>query len=121
MNKVVLSIAGIFLLLILGVGARFLITEEGQNRISRSIQNFIGAKYGKVVVYQNGSPVFSAYNVEKLSTAYGTDDGAPRNYRYGYGHIDLNNDGKLDIKEKEKKRYFEIPNFATYVYFDAKE
>ena len=54
--------------------------------------------------------------VDKLSTALGTDDGAPREYRFGYGVLDENLNGQVDAGEK--RIYFEIGGFSTYVFFD---
>jgi len=54
--------------------------------------------------------------VDKLSTAMGTDDSKPREYRFGYGVLDENLNGQVDAGEK--RVYFEVPNFATYVFFD---
>ena len=48
----------------------------------------------------------------------GTDDKTPRPYRYGYGRIDLNLNGKVD--PGEVKVYFEISDYSTnYVFYAA--
>ena len=38
--------------------------------------------------------------IDKMSTAYGTDDSTPRPYRYGYGVLDENLNGQVDAGEK---------------------
>ena len=54
--------------------------------------------------------------VDKLSTALGTDDGKPRAYRFGYGVLDENLNFVAD--PAEKKVYFEVSDFSTYVFFE---
>jgi hypothetical protein len=56
--------------------------------------------------------------IDKMSTAYGTDDAAPRSYRFGYGILDENLNGVMD--PAEKRVYFEISDYATnYVFFES--
>ena len=50
------------------------------------------------------------------STAYGTEDGKARDYRYGYGILDENLNMQADAGEK--RVYFEVSNFSTYVFFE---
>ncbi|SFV56535.1 hypothetical protein MNB_SM-7-406 [hydrothermal vent metagenome] len=53
----------------------------------------------------------------KIAVALGTQDGKPRNYRFGYGYLDKNFNYKVD--KGEPKLYFEVSNFSTpYVFYD---
>ncbi|MEL7369104.1 MAG: hypothetical protein AAFN74_09350 [Myxococcota bacterium] len=89
-------------------------TQETQNRIGRSIQNWTGSN-GVLEVISDGKVVKRFLEIDKLSTAFGTDDGATRPYRFGYGVLDENLNGVRD--EDERKVYFEISDYATpYVF-----
>ena len=91
-------------------------TQETQNQISRSIQNWTGTN-GVLEVYAGDKVVRRFINIDKLTTASGTDDGRPRAYRYGYGVLDENLN--LIKDGDEKKVYFEISDYATnYVFFE---
>jgi len=85
-------------------------TQETQNKIGRSIQNWTGTN-GVLDIYMGGKLVQRFIKIDKLTTATATDGTTPRNYRYGYGYLDLNQNYKVDAGEK--KLYFEISNFAT--------
>lgn len=90
-------------------------TQEFQNKISRSVQNWTGTN-GVLEILDGGQVVRRFMEIDKLSTAYGTDDGSARPYRYGYGVMDENLNGKKD--EGERKVYFEISDYATpYVFY----
>ena len=105
-------------LLVLGLGILFFTgcTQETQNRIGRSIQNWTGTN-GVLDIYMGGKLVQRFIKIDKLSTAYGSQDGKPRNYRFGYGYLDTNFNYKVD--KGERKLYFEISNFSTpYVFYD---
>lgn len=91
-------------------------TQETQNRISRSIQNWTGTN-GVLEVYDGGKVVKRFLEIDKLSTAYGTDDRVSRPYRFGYGVLDENLNGQTD--EGENKVYFEISDYATPYVFHA--
>ena len=92
-------------------------TQESQNQISRSIQNWTGTN-GWLEVYAGNTLVRRFINIDKISTALGTDDGKPRPYRFGYGVLDENLNGVKD--EGEKKVYFEISDYSTnYVFFES--
>lgn len=104
-------LAGIALLL-LAAGC----TQETQNQIGRSIQNWTGTD-GVIEVYAGGTLVKRFIHIDKLSTALGTKDASPRSYRYGYGVYDENLNGVQDAGEK--KVYFEVSDFSTYVFFEA--
>jgi len=91
-------------------------TQETQNKIGRSIQNWTGTN-GVLDIYMGGKLVQRFIKIDKLSTAVATDGSQSRNYRYGYGYLDLNQNYKVD--EGEKKLYFEISNYSTpYVFYD---
>ena len=91
-------------------------TQETQNKIGRSFQNWTGAN-GVLDVYAGERLVMRFIKIDKLSTAYGTEDGNPRPYRYGYGHIDTNLNYTVD--NGEKKVYFEFSDYATnYIFYE---
>ena len=91
-------------------------TQETQNKIGRTIQNWTGTN-GVLDIYMGGKLVQRFIKIDKLSTATGTQDGKPRNYRFGYGYLDMNFNYQVD--KGERKLYFEISNFSTpYVFYD---
>jgi hypothetical protein len=90
-------------------------TQEAQNQFSRSIQNWTGTN-GVLEIYAGDRLVQRFIKIDKLSTAYGTSDRQARGYRYGYGIIDTNLNGQAD--GSEKKVYFEVSEFATYVFYE---
>jgi len=91
-------------------------TQEKQNQISRSIQNWTGTD-GVLDVYAGDKLVKRFIKIDKLSTAMGTNDDKPRPYRFGYGVVDENLNFKAD--EGEKKVYFEISDYSTqYVFYE---
>jgi len=90
-------------------------TQEQQNKLGRDIQNWTGTN-GVVEVYAGDKVVRRWVKVDKLSTALGTDDGKPRAYRFGYGVLDENLN--LVADPGEKKVYFEVSDFSTYVFFE---
>ena len=91
-------------------------TQESQNTIGRSIQNWTGTD-GILEVYAGDKLVKRFMQIDKLSTAAGTNDGAPRPYRFGYGTLDVNDNGKVD--SGEKKVYFEFSDYSTsYVFYE---
>lgn len=92
-------------------------TQETQNRIQRSIQNWTGTN-GVLEVYAGDKVMRRFLAIDKMSTALGTQDGQPRPYRYGYGVLDENLNGVVD--PGEKRVYFEISDFATnYLFFES--
>ena len=103
----------------LTAGLLFLLTgctQETQNSISRSIQNWTGTN-GVLDVYAGEKLVKRFIKIDKLSTAYGTNDGKPRPYRYGYGYDDANFNFKAD--PGEKKVYFEFSDYSTsYIFYE---
>jgi hypothetical protein len=91
-------------------------TQERQNELRRSIQNWTGTN-GVLEVYAGEKTARRFLRIDKMSTAMGTDDGRPRSYRYGYGVLDENLNGIVD--EGEKRVYFEISDYATnYLFFE---
>ena len=111
MNKTMIALAA-------AAGALLLAgcTQEKQNEIRRSIQNWTGTN-GVLEVYAGDKVVRRFLKIDKLSTAYGTDDAQARNYRYGYGVLDENLNMVADADEK--RVYFEISNQGTnYLFFE---
>ncbi len=91
-------------------------TQETQNKIGRSLQNWTGTN-GVLDIYMGEKVVQRFIQIDKLSTAIATDGTTPRNYRYGYGYLDKNFNYKVDAGEK--KLYFEVSNFSTpYVFYE---
>jgi len=91
-------------------------TQETQNRIGRSIQNWTGTD-GVLEIYAGNKLVRKFIKIDKISTAYGTNDNTPRPYRFGYGVLDANFNGIKD--GSEKKVYFEFSDYSTnYIFFE---
>ena len=91
-------------------------TQETQNKLGRSIQNWTGTN-GVLDIYMGEKLVKRFIKIDKLSTAEATQGNASRTYRYGYGYLDLNQNYIVD--DGEKKLYFEISDYATpYIFYD---
>jgi hypothetical protein len=91
-------------------------TQETQNKIGRSIQNWTGTN-GVLDIYMGDKLVKRFIKIDKLSTAEATQGNTPRTYRYGYGVLDANQNLKVD--SGEKKLYFEISDYSTsYIFYD---
>jgi len=91
-------------------------TQETQNSLSRSLQNWTGTN-GVLDIYAGEKLVHRFIKIDKLSTAKGTSDGVHRPYRYGYGIDDLNLNGIKDAGEK--KVYFEFSDYSTsYIFYE---
>lgn len=90
-------------------------TQESQNRIGRSIQNWTGTD-GVLDIYAGDKLVKRFIKIDKMSTALGTVDQDARAYRYGYGHIDANFNFQVD--PGEKKSYFEVSDFSNYIFYE---
>jgi hypothetical protein len=90
-------------------------TQEQQNKLGRDIQNWTGTN-GVMEVYAGDKVIKRFLKVDKLSTALGTDDKQPRPYRFGYGILDENLNFVAD--PNEKKVYFEVSDFSTYIFFE---
>jgi len=95
----------------LGLGC----TQETQNELGRSIQNWTGTN-GVLDVFSGERLVHRFIQVDKLSTALGTKDAMPRAYRYGYGVLDANQNYVADAGER--KTYFEVSDFSSYVFYE---
>jgi len=92
-------------------------TQEQQNQISRSVQNWTGTN-GVLEFYAGDKLVRRFIRIDKVSTALGTSDNQPRSYRYGYGVLDENFNMVADANEK--KVYFEISDFSSnYIFFES--
>lgn len=91
-------------------------TQEQQNTISRTVQNWTGTN-GVLEFYAGDKLMRRFINIDKISTAMGTEDNKPRSYRFGYGVLDENLNMKADAGEK--KVYFEISDYASnYIFFE---
>ncbi len=91
-------------------------TQEQQNKISRSVQNWTGTD-GVLEFYAGEKLVRRFIHIDKISTAMGTEDNRSRSYRYGYGVLDENLNMTAD--PGEKKVYFEISDFGSnYIFFE---
>ncbi|MCU7800744.1 MAG: hypothetical protein KZQ70_11490 [gamma proteobacterium symbiont of Lucinoma myriamae] len=92
-------------------------TQESQNKFSRSIQNWTGTN-GVLDIYMGEKLVKRFIKIDKLSTAQSTSGNTARDYRFGYGYLDNNQNFKVD--DGEKKIYFEISGYATpYIFYDS--
>ena len=92
-------------------------TQERQNEIKRGIQNWTGTN-GVLEIYAGDKLVRRFLKIDKMSTAYGTDEKVARPYRYGYGVLDENLNNVAD--DNEKRVYFEVSDYGTpYVFFES--
>ena len=91
-------------------------TQETQNELGRAVQNWTGTN-GVLEVYAGDKLVKRFLEIDKLSTGLGTKDSAARAYRYGYGVLDANLNGTKD--PGERKVYFEVSDYSTYVFFES--
>lgn len=91
-------------------------TQESQNKLGRAVQNWTGTD-GVLEVYAGDKLVKRFMKIDKLTTAAGTDNGIDRPYRYGYGILDTNLNGKAD--SEEEKVYFEFSDYSTsYIFYE---
>ena len=91
-------------------------TQESQNKIGRSIQNWTGTD-GVLEIYAGERLVRRFIKIDKISTAYGTADKQSRPYRFGYGYLDENLNMVRD--PDERKVYFEFSDYSTsYIFFE---
>ncbi len=91
-------------------------TQETQNSLSRSLQNWTGTN-GVLDVYAGDKLAKRFIKIDKVSTAYGSNDNKIRPYRYGYGIDDKNHNLKVD--PGEKKVYFEFSDYSTsYIFYE---
>lgn len=110
-QKTIFSLSLILLL----AGSMTACTQEQQNKIGRGIQNWTGTN-GVMEVYAGDKLVRRFIQVDKVSTALGTEDNKPRAYRYGYGVLDENLNMVAD--PGEKKVYFEVSDYSNTVFFE---
>jgi len=94
-------------------------TQESQNKIGRAVQNWTGND-GILEIYAGEKLVKRFMKIDKLTTGSGTDTGEARPYRFGYGILDGNLNGKVD--SGEPKVYFEFSDYSTsYVFYGNPE
>jgi hypothetical protein len=104
------------LLLVVFTSLSVACTQETQNKLGRAINNWTGTD-GVLEIYAGNKLVRRFMKIDKLSTAVGTNSDRDRPYRYGYGILDANLNGKVD--KGEKKVYFEISDYSTpYIFFE---
>lgn len=90
-------------------------TQETQNKIGRSIQNWTGTN-GVMEVYAGEKLVRRFIKIDKLTTASATQGAGSRPYRFGYGVLDANLNGLQDNGEKQV--YFEFSDYSTnYIFY----
>lgn len=107
--KAVLSLSMAATLLVAGC------TQETQNKIGRSIQNWTGTN-GVMEIYAGEKLVRRFIKIDKLTTASATQGSGARPYRFGYGVFDLNLNGVQDSGEKQV--YFEFSDYSTnYIFY----
>ena len=91
-------------------------TQETQNKLGRAVQNWTGTD-GVLEIYAGDKLVKRFLKIDKLSTANATQGNSPRPYRFGYGVLDANLNGKEDAGER--KVYFEFSDYSTsYVFYE---
>jgi len=92
-------------------------TKESQNKLGRAINNWTGTN-GILEIYAGNTLVKRFMSIDKLTTAIGTSSNQERPYRYGYGVMDFNLNGKLDTDET-KSIYFEFSDYSTsYIFYE---
>ena len=91
-------------------------TQESQNKLGRAVQNWTGTN-GILEVYAGEKLVKRFLEIDKITTASGTNSGESRPYRFGYGVLDDNMNGEVD--SGEKKVYFEFSDYSTsYIFYE---
>jgi hypothetical protein len=91
-------------------------TQETQNKFNRAVQNWTGTN-GVLEVYAGERLIKRFMKIDKLSTAIATQAEDARPYRFGYGVLDSNLNGKVDAGEK--KVYFEFSDYSTsYIFYE---
>lgn len=92
-------------------------TQESQNKLGRSLQNWTGTD-GVLEIYAGEKLVRRFMQIDKLSTASGTGSDVDRPYRFGYGVLDANLNAAAD--GDEKKVYFEFSDYSTsYIFYES--
>ena len=111
MNKTFIVITALLALLISSS-----CTQETQNKLSRSVQNYTGTD-GVLDVYAGEKLVKRFIKIDKISTATSTSGNEARAYRYGYGILDTNQNLVKD--PGEQKVYFEFSDYSTsYIFYE---
>ncbi len=91
-------------------------TQETQNKFGRAMQNWTGTN-GVLEIYGGATVVKRFLNIDKLTSSEGTNNSGLRPYRYGYGVLDANLNGKVD--PGESKVYFEFSDYSTpYIFHE---
>lgn len=91
-------------------------TQETQNKLGRAVQNWTGTD-GVLEIYAGEKLVKRFIEIDKLTTAEGTQSNVSRPYRFGYGVLDANLNGVRD--PLESKVYFEFSDYSTsYVFYE---
>ena len=91
-------------------------TQETQNEIGRTVRNWTGTN-GILEIYAGEKLVKRFMKIDKLTTAMGTKDGVERPYRFGYGVLDADLDGRPDPGAKQI--YFEFSDYSTsYIFYE---
>lgn len=92
-------------------------TQESQNRLARSIQNWTGTN-GVLDMYAGEKLAMRFIGIDKLTTSLGTGAaGETRSYRFGYGIFDENQNWVAD--PGERKLYFEVSDYSTnYIFYE---
>ncbi len=104
-------------LLIAAAGLLAGCTQESQNRIGRSLQNWTGTN-GILEIYAGERLVKRFMEIDKLTTGVATGGDTARPYRFGYGILDENLNGQVD--PGEKKVYFEFSDYSTsYIFYES--
>lgn len=104
------------LVVLTAVAALAACTQEQQNVISRSVQNWTGTN-GVLEFYAGEKLMRRFIQIDKMSTATATGGSEARAYRFGYGVLDENLNMVAD--SGEKKVYFEISDFGSnYIFFE---
>lgn len=105
----------IVLLLVLFCGVAC--SQETQNKLGRAVRNWTGTN-GVLEIYAGDKLVKRFVKIDKLTTASSTSGSADRPYRFGYGVLDENLNGVVDVGEK--KVYFEFSDYSTsYIFYES--
>jgi hypothetical protein len=112
MAKTLMAVVG--LAAVLGITG---CTQETQNQLGRAVRNWTGDN-GILEIYAGDKLVRRFIDIDKLSTAEGTNNAGARPYRFGYGIFDENLNGAKD--PGEKRVYFEFSDYSTsYVFYES--
>ncbi len=90
-------------------------TQETQNKFGRAVQNWTGTN-GVLEIYAGERLVKRFMQIDKISTAVATQGDSSRPYRFAYGVLDANLNGRVDAGEV--KVYFEFSDYSTpYIFY----